>query len=135
MTSGRVLADIAELASVLRERSNTQLTYDVQDSSFVEIGHFRFPDGWQTTDGTRVGAIRFELPASYPNMPPSVAVPAGMRYQGQRTQAMQPTRAWPPENWVAFEPDYGQWNPAADGLLTALAAIERRLRDPQPKTL
>lgn len=131
MTSGRVLADIAELASVLRERANTQLTYDVQKSSTVEIGYFKFPEGWEMTDGTRVGAIRFELPASYPNMPPSVAIPAGMRYHGQQTHAMHPDRAWPPKDWIAFEPDYNQWKPAVDGLLTALADIERRLRDPQ----
>lgn len=131
MTSGRVLSDIAELAGVLRERANTELSYDVQESSVVEVGHYTFPDGWTNKNGTPTGVIRFELPASYPETPPSVAIPADMRYRDRFTSAMEPTETWPPDGWVAFQPALEQWNPVGDGLLTVLAAIERRLRNPE----
>lgn len=131
MDTARALADISELASAVRERSNTKLEYDLSDDRAVELTGITFPKGWANDSGGRRGGIRFDLPEEYPRYPPSVSIPAEMRFQDARPVEMAPPKQYGTEVWTPFDPGLSGWDPETSSLLTMLGVVQTQLESPR----
>jgi hypothetical protein len=130
MDTARALADISELASAVRERSNTKLEYNLDDDQAVELTGITFPKGWTNDSGGRRGGIRFDLPEEYPRYPPSVSIPAEMRFEGDRPVEMAPPKQYGTEVWTPFDPGLSGWDPDTSSLLTMLGLVQTQLESP-----
>lgn len=93
------------------------------EERYVELERVVFPPGWTP----RVGTVRFAIPADYRNSPPTVHIPAEMRFNGRRPGRMRRSRFEGMKRWcVTFD-----WNPRRHTLTSVMKVMmNHALPDP-----
>lgn len=115
----RTKTEIRALADICQE-----ITWDL-DEGWIELHGIPYPRGWQP----RTGAIRFELPDTYPVGQPDAYLPEDMQYKGSRPMIM--LRRGPPRWRKHCIHDFAdKLNPNYDTLVSMTRLIYRSLQQP-----
>lgn len=117
----RVKIELRTLAEICQE-----LTWDLNEG-WIEMHGLTFPPGWNP----RIGALRFELPDTYPGNQPNAYLPAKMRYRGRRPHIM--LRSGPP-GWSKFCLHRLDLDANFDTLVSLVRLIEKAVERPHSKT-
>lgn len=113
----RVKVELWALKDICQE-----VRYDLTEG-WIELHGIPFPRGWQP----RNGALRLELPATYPGGQPKAFLPEDMRYQGSRPMIM--LRSGPP-GWRKHCIHRLDLDAEYDTLVSLTRLIETSLRQP-----
>lgn len=104
----------------LRERYTVR--YNPADQ-YVDLERVMFPPGWSP----EVGTVRFSIPADYENSPPSVHIPAEMRFHGRPPGRMRHSRYDGMKRWCVRI----DWNPRRHTLTSVMKLMmNHSLPDP-----
>lgn len=118
MDRARVLNEVAALSD-----AGASVAYDL-DVGGVWLAEFAFPAGW----APGAGAVRFDLPPSYPKTQPKVFIEERMRFHGGRPMTMHRTG---PDGWSRYcIHDLSNWDPARHTLVTMIRLLTESLNDP-----
>lgn len=93
------------------------------DAGWIELHDLPFPPGWQPP----TGAIRFELPETYPGGQPKAFLPEDMRYEGERPMIMLTSG---PSGWQKHCIHRLELNPEYHTLVSMARLVETSLKQP-----
>jgi hypothetical protein len=130
MDKSRVITEIQVITDAF-----TTVMYDLNDR-FIEVEDIPLPDGWNRQTAT----ARIILPEIYPQEPPTVLVPADLRYHGDIPRWMYP-RINAPDGWTVYDVGLSSrrfgtrstlrnWTPYRDSTVTVLRLLQASLDDP-----
>jgi len=121
MNEHRLRQELAALQEEYAVRINPDQTVDLE--------RVDFPAAWTPGRGT----LRYAVPDDYPASPPTVHLPATMRYRGrQHIGRMQPS---PYDGWTKWCVHFNGWSPRRHTLVTVTREMMGSLSDPSRQRL